>query len=98
MRLIPKTTQRTLTRQLRDLEADGLVEREVFAEVPPRVEYSLTPRGETLRPVLEALFAWGSEQAIDDEGHAIPPTSAADGDDEPQSLDDLNAETNDPDL
>lgn len=98
MRLIPKTTRRTLTRQLRDLEADGLVEREVLAGVPPRVEYSLKPRGETLRPVLEALFSWGSEQAIDGNGHAIPPTFAAAGEAEPLDADDLNAETDDADL
>lgn len=52
-------TQRVLTLQLRELEADGLVERKVFAEVPPRVEYSLTERGRTLKPVVEALMDWG---------------------------------------
>ena len=57
-RLLPKITQRTLTNQLRELEDDGLVIREVFPEVPPRVEYSLTPLGQTLLPVLEALKGW----------------------------------------
>lgn len=52
-------TQRVLTLQLRELEADGLVERKVYAEVPPRVEYSLTERGMTLKPVVEALMEWG---------------------------------------
>jgi len=55
-------TQRVLTLQLREMEADGLIERKVYAEVPPRVEYSLTERGMTLRPVVEALFAWGIAQ------------------------------------
>ena len=54
-------TQRVLTLQLRELEADGLVERKIYAEVPPRVEYSLTERGLTLRPVVETLFEWGVE-------------------------------------
>jgi DNA-binding HxlR family transcriptional regulator len=57
-----KTTgisERVLTRQLRELEADGIVRREVFAEVPARVEYSLTDYGESLGPVTEAMCAWG---------------------------------------
>lgn len=51
-------TQRVLTHQLRELEADGLVTRRVYAEVPPRVEYSLTDLGMTLIPVLDNLEAW----------------------------------------
>jgi DNA-binding HxlR family transcriptional regulator len=47
------------TRQLRDLVSDGIVRREVFAEVPPRVEYSLTEYGESLRPVTDAMCKWG---------------------------------------
>jgi DNA-binding HxlR family transcriptional regulator len=58
-RALPTTTQKMLTQQLRELEADGLVLRKVYAEVPPRVEYSLTPLGKSLRPVLTALTAWG---------------------------------------
>jgi DNA-binding HxlR family transcriptional regulator len=57
-----KTTgisDRVLTRQLRELETDGIVRREVFAEVPPRVEYSLTEYGDSLRPVTEAMCQWG---------------------------------------
>ena len=50
---------KVLTEQLRQLEADGLVAREVFAEVPPRVEYRLSAYGQTLAPVLLALKAWG---------------------------------------
>jgi DNA-binding HxlR family transcriptional regulator len=58
-RLLPNVTQRMLTLQLRELEAAGLVERKVYAEVPPRVEYSVTPWGESLRPVLRAMCEWG---------------------------------------
>lgn len=52
-------TQRVLTMQLRELEADGIVERTVYAEVPPRVEYRLTAFGESLKPVLLSLRDWG---------------------------------------
>lgn len=55
---IPGITQHMLTAQLRELEADGLVSREIFAEVPPRVEYSITPTAHALKPVIEALFTW----------------------------------------
>lgn len=58
-RLVGDPSQRSLTMQLRELEADGIVAREVFAEVPPRVEYSLTPFGQTLAPVLMAMRDWG---------------------------------------
>ncbi|MBR1594239.1 MAG: helix-turn-helix transcriptional regulator [Alloprevotella sp.] len=56
---IPDITAKTLAQTLRNLEADGLVTRQVFAEVPPRVEYALTPRAHTLMPHLNALVAWG---------------------------------------
>ncbi len=52
-------SDRILTRQLRELESDGIVQRDVFAEVPPRVEYSLTEYGESLRPVTDAMCQWG---------------------------------------
>ncbi len=58
-RLVGDPSQRSLTMQLRELEADGIVSREVFAEVPPRVEYSLTEFGKTLAPVLIAMRDWG---------------------------------------
>ena len=58
-RRVHGATQRVLTRQLRELEADGLVIRTVYAEVPPRVEYRLSAKGETLRPIIAALKAWG---------------------------------------
>jgi len=58
-RQTPDVTQRMLTNQLRELEADGLVVRTVYAQVPPKVEYSVSPLGRTLEPILDALRAWG---------------------------------------
>lgn len=60
-RLMPSVTQRMLTRQLRELEKDQVVTRKVYAEVPPKVEYSLTEFGKTLEPALQMLQGWGSE-------------------------------------
>lgn len=57
-------TQRMLTKQLRELEAAGIIFRKVYAEVPPKVEYSLTDKGESLRPILLALKEWGIEYAL----------------------------------
>ncbi|WP_243545013.1 winged helix-turn-helix transcriptional regulator [Pseudodesulfovibrio tunisiensis] len=58
-RTIPNITQKMLTQQLRELEADNIVHREVYAQVPPRVEYSLTPTGESVLPVVHQLCEWG---------------------------------------
>ena len=58
---IPAVSQKVLTQQLRELEADGIVRRTVYMEVPPRVEYALTERGVTLTPILDALYHWGEE-------------------------------------
>ncbi|MGJ8479981.1 winged helix-turn-helix transcriptional regulator [Sphingobium yanoikuyae] len=58
---IPGITQHMLTAQLRELEADGLVSRTVYAEVPPRVEYEMTDRARGLAPTMEALAAWWAE-------------------------------------
>ncbi len=60
-RLIPDVTQRMLTKQLRELESDQIINRHVYAEVPPRVEYSLTDFGGTLTPILAALKEWGTQ-------------------------------------
>ena len=58
-RSIGKISQKVLTSNLRAMEDAGIVHREVFAEVPPRVEYSLTETGASLKPVLDAMWAWG---------------------------------------
>jgi DNA-binding HxlR family transcriptional regulator len=60
-RMLPQVTRQMLTQHLRELEADGIVHREVYQQVPPKVEYSLTPLGETLRPVLEMMVTWGQD-------------------------------------
>ncbi|NIE80241.1 helix-turn-helix domain-containing protein [Asaia sp. As-1742] len=58
-KVLPNVTQRMLTMQLRELEEDKFIHREVFPQVPPKVEYSLTDRGRTLEPVIMALKHWG---------------------------------------
>lgn len=58
-RLMPTATQQMIVNQLRELEHDGLIIREIFREVPPRVEYSLTPLGRSLSPILKAMKTWG---------------------------------------
>ncbi len=58
-RLIEGITQKMLTQQLRELEADGLIRRKVYPEVPPKVEYSMTEHGKSLKPVLQAMGDWG---------------------------------------
>lgn len=63
-RHLKNCTQRMLTNQLRELEADGLVRREVYAQVPPKVEYSLTARGRSLEPVIRALKDWGEANVL----------------------------------
>ncbi len=55
-------SQRMLTQELRELEEDGIVRRKVFAQIPPRVDYSLTPLGRSLKPILEAMERWGKRQ------------------------------------
>ncbi len=64
-RLLPDASDRMLTRSLRELEANKLVHREVFAEVPVRVEYTLTNDGKTLFPILEAMNDWGSKRSLE---------------------------------
>jgi DNA-binding HxlR family transcriptional regulator len=67
-RALDGVTQKMLTQQLREMERDGLVERKVFPEVPPRVEYSLTPLGASLKPVVDSMCRWGA-------AHAVSPTA-----------------------
>lgn len=90
-RAIPEATQRMLALQLRELEADGIVIRHVFPEVPPRVEYELTPVGKTLGALLRDLRNWGTRyrevRGLDQGGgfpdcppgaaHTAPPSDAA---------------------
>ncbi len=57
--LMPGITQRMLVNQLRELEEDQIVHREVYPVVPPKVEYSLTEQGETLMPILDSMYEWG---------------------------------------
>ena len=58
---IGHVSQKVLTAQLRDMETNGLVHRKVYAEVPPRVEYSLTELGQSLKPITDAMGAWGEK-------------------------------------
>ncbi|WP_039069685.1 winged helix-turn-helix transcriptional regulator [Staphylococcus shinii] len=58
-RLMPGITQRMLTLQLRELEEDGVIHRKVYHQVPPKVEYSLTELGETLKPLIKTMRTWG---------------------------------------
>ena len=60
-RSVGNVSQKVLTAQLRAMEANELVHREVYAEVPPRVEYSLTELGKSLKPILDSMWAWGEE-------------------------------------
>lgn len=61
-RVIPEITKQMLTKNLRELESNSIIYREVYAEVPPKVEYSLTKKGESLIPILESMEKWGTEQ------------------------------------
>jgi DNA-binding HxlR family transcriptional regulator len=64
-RSIPGVSQKVLVQALREMEAHGIVHREVFAQVPPRVEYSLTRMGMSLRPLVQSLCDWGKKHATD---------------------------------
>ena len=75
-RIMPQATQKMLTQQLRELEADGLVHREVFPVVPPKTEYSLTEYGQTLAPVLKAMCDWGREHLSE---YILPPAETEKG-------------------
>lgn len=61
LKSIPAISKKVLTDDLRALESDGLIIREVFAEVPPRVEYSLSPLGKSLKLILDAMYEWGAD-------------------------------------
>ena len=76
-RELPDITQRILTLQLRELEADGIVSRTVYPEIPPKVEYALTDFGRTLKPILLAMQQWrdryGTEVVARKQGTQAPP-------------------------
>ncbi len=72
-RKIPGVTQQMLTLQLRELERDGVVHREVYAQVPPKVEYSLTRVGQSLEPILLLMLEWGQRHIAET---ATPPSPA----------------------
>ena len=62
-RLIPQASGKMLTQQLRELERDGVIRRKVYRQVPPKVEYLLTPLGETLSPIMDAMCVWAERHA-----------------------------------
>ena len=64
-RFLPQATPKMLTQQLRELEADGIIHREVYPVVPPKTEYSLTTYGKTLNPIVQAICDWGREHMAD---------------------------------
>lgn len=63
-RALVGVTQKMLTQQLREMEADGIIYRKVYAQVPPKVEYSLTSLGKSLKPVIDAMHEWGVKQTM----------------------------------
>lgn len=77
-RLMPAITQRMLTLQLRELEQDGIVHREVYPQVPPKVEYSVTAFGRTLLPVTRAMHDWSEAHAHECAAHKKTPENRED--------------------
>jgi DNA-binding HxlR family transcriptional regulator len=78
-RALQGITQKMLTQQLRELEKDGIVHRQVYAQIPPKVEYSLTPLGNSLRPVVDAMCEWGLKHRGDmgmQEAYQCPSSGA----------------------
>jgi DNA-binding HxlR family transcriptional regulator len=74
-KLIPGMTKKMLTQHLRELERDEILHRKVYAEVPPKVEYSLTKHGESLKPILKLMSAWGTKhRATARRGRMAPRT------------------------
>ncbi|MEV5122407.1 helix-turn-helix domain-containing protein [Streptomyces decoyicus] len=76
---LPGVSEKMLTQHLREMENDGLVHREVYAEVPPRVEYSLTEHGHTLNQALEPLGAWGVERIHREGSETVDVAEASHG-------------------
>lgn len=67
-RAVPNISQRMLTKQLRELETHGIITREVYAQIPPRVEYRLSKQGQRLKPILEALEDWSRDYILNNSG------------------------------
>ena len=65
-RAVNGITQKMLTQQLREMESDGIVHREIYLQVPPKVEYSLTPVGESLKPIIDSMHEWGIQHISED--------------------------------
>jgi len=65
LRLMPEITKQMLTKNLRELEKDGIINRKVYPVVPPKVEYRLTEKGKTLIPLLEIMATWGEKHVIE---------------------------------
>ena len=84
-KMLPQITQKMLTQQLRELDQDGLLNRFVYTQVPPKVEYSLTEDGKTLLPILESMCQWGMNYA--NQSEAIKHRIAANALVEPDSRD-----------
>ena len=80
-RLIPNATERMITLQLRALEADGVIDRHVFTEVPPRVEYEATEFGRSLEPILQSMQEWGRAFKV----RRLAEESAAESEEEPRT-------------
>ncbi|MBW4437608.1 MAG: helix-turn-helix transcriptional regulator [Pleurocapsa minor GSE-CHR-MK-17-07R] len=76
-RLMPHVTQQMLTLQLRELEQDGIIHREVYKQVPPKVEYCLTPLGRQLEPTLKQMLDWGLAYMEANGIEAVPPAELA---------------------
>src|SRR5579871_1441031 len=77
-RLVPGVTQQMLTSQLRELEADGIIRRQVYAQVPPKVEYSLTETGRSLQPLLDWMLEWGKNY-LQEHGQELVAEPGGDG-------------------
>ena len=71
-RRLDGVTQSSLTKSLRELERDGFLHREVYQEIPPRVEYTLTPLGESFAPLLHTMLEWSRENLTQEDGHGNP--------------------------
>ncbi len=74
-KLMPDTTQRMLTMQLRELEEDGIIVRKVYSQVPPKVEYSISAKGESLKLIIDAMWHWGRDflRELPEETPEAPP-------------------------